>query len=88
MKMKDIAKGIAIAGTVGLLFSSGCGSDSDTSKSQTQASVKCQGINSCKGTSDCAGAANDCKGLNGCAGTGYLLVETDKECADKGGKVI
>ena len=33
--------------------------------------VKCEGVNSCKGHSDCKSAKNSCKGLNSCKGQGF-----------------
>ncbi|MCA9672689.1 MAG: hypothetical protein KC503_44145 [Myxococcales bacterium] len=90
MNIKRLLKGIVIAGAAGTLFAAsvtGCGGDENTTGSTT-ASVKCQGINDCKGHSDCSGATNDCKGLNECAGQGYLLVETNEDCTSKGGKVL
>ena len=42
--------------------------------------VKCEGVNSCKGKSDCHSAANSCKGKNGCAGKGFVMMTPD-ECA-------
>jgi hypothetical protein len=50
--------------------------------------VKCQGINACKGQGSCASADNSCKGQNGCKGQGWLATSTEKECTDKGGKVM
>jgi hypothetical protein len=35
------------------------------------ATVKCSGVNSCKGTSECKSAKNSCKGQNSCKGTGW-----------------
>lgn len=45
------------------------------------AKVKCEGVNSCKGHSDCKSAKNSCKGLNSCKGQGF--VEMDKAACDK-----
>ena len=52
------------------------------------ATVMCSGINGCKGQSACATAASACKGHNACKGTGWLPVASEKECTDKGGKVV
>ena len=41
--------------------------------------VKCEGVNSCKGHSDCKTAAHDCAGKNSCKGKGFLLM-TPEEC--------
>ncbi len=45
------------------------------------AKVKCEGVNSCKGHSDCSGAGNGCKGLNECRGKGFK--EMSKADCDK-----
>lgn len=50
--------------------------------------VKCAGINSCKGTSDCKTAKNECKGLNSCKGQGWNMKASAKECTSAGGKVV
>jgi uncharacterized membrane protein len=52
-----------------------------------EAKVHCAGINSCKGTSECKTASNECKGKNACSGKGFIST-TEKECSEKGGKVI
>ena len=41
--------------------------------------VKCAGINSCKGHSECATASSSCKGQNACKGHGWLEL-TKAEC--------
>ena len=50
--------------------------------------VKCSGINSCKGQGACAGAGHGCAGKNSCKGTGWSYTKSEKECTDKGGKVV
>ncbi|HXZ48067.1 MAG TPA: hypothetical protein VEG27_03550 [Usitatibacter sp.] len=52
------------------------------------AGVKCAGINSCKGHSECKSATNDCKGLNACKGQGWVTKSSAAECTAAGGKVI
>lgn len=49
--------------------------------------VKCEGVNSCKGTSECKTAEHACKGQNECKGHGYISL-TAKKCAAKGGKEL
>ena len=51
-------------------------------------SVKCSGVNSCKGTSDCKTAKNECKGMNSCKGQGWNMKASAKECTSAGGKVV
>ena len=50
--------------------------------------VHCSGINGCRGTSSCKSANNSCKGQNACEGYGWSATGSEKECTDKGGKVI
>jgi hypothetical protein len=45
------------------------------------AKVKCEGVNSCKGQSDCKAGKSECKGLNACKGQGYK--EMSKAECDK-----
>lgn len=52
------------------------------------ATVKCAGINACKGQSKCATAENACAGQNSCKGKGWLPTASASECTEKGGKVI
>lgn len=51
------------------------------------ATVKCIGINSCKGTSACKTASNACKGHNSCKGQGWLPAKSTAACEAKGGTV-
>ena len=51
------------------------------------ASVKCQGINACKGQSKCKTADNACSGQNSCKGHGWLVTASAEECTQKGGTV-
>ena len=52
------------------------------------ASVKCSGVNSCKGTSACKTASSSCKGQNSCKGLGWTEAANAAECTSKGGKVL
>ncbi len=42
--------------------------------------VKCEGVNSCKGHSDCSTSTSECAGKNACKGKGFLEL-TPEECA-------
>jgi len=69
--------GLLTAGTLGAV-STARAADADT--------VKCYGINSCKGSGGCAGAGHGCAGKNACKGQGF--VETTKDdCTKKGGSL-
>jgi len=68
--MKSNITGAALATAAALLFSTAV-----VSVAQAEdAKVKCQGVNSCKGTSACATAHNSCQGQNTCKGVGFLLL--------------
>ncbi|HTI31066.1 MAG TPA: hypothetical protein VL405_02965 [Sphingomonas sp.] len=48
--------------------------------------VHCYGINTCKGTSDCATAKTECKGQNECKGQGFKALTTSA-CKAAGGSL-
>jgi hypothetical protein len=50
--------------------------------------VKCEGINECKGHSDCGGGTHHCASQNECKGKGWVKTASQDECVQKGGKVI
>lgn len=52
------------------------------------ASVKCMGINACKGESKCKTAESACAGQNSCKGKGWIVVPSAEACTQKGGTVI
>jgi hypothetical protein len=64
------------------------GKDSSSDATIQIKSLKCEGINTCKGTSDCAGKDNGCKGQNTCKGHGWVSVPAADECTSKGGTII
>ena len=83
-------RGAVVASAVAtLLAAGGCGTD-DTQSKAGGLGVQCQGINECKGMGECKSAtgANACQGMNECKGMGYVTVETEKACTDKGGTVV
>lgn len=83
--MSQINK-IAVATAAAALFSVATAPTAFAAKEDT--SVKCSGINSCKGQSKCATANNACSGQNSCKGQGWLPTANEKECTEKGGKVL
>lgn len=44
-----------------------------------EAKIHCEGVNSCKGKTDCKTASNECKGMNSCKGAGFIAM-TAAEC--------
>ena len=83
-------KGALIASAVAALFAANpvLAQETGKEKKATAKMVHCGGINECSGKGACAGADNACKGKNSCKGKGYLETNTEKECLDKGGKVL
>jgi hypothetical protein len=65
----------ALAGAAAFLFSTVAVPTAQAG----EAKVKCEGVNSCKGTSACATKTNACQGQNSCKGHGYLLL-SKAEC--------
>jgi uncharacterized membrane protein len=68
-----------VASAAAALFVAGMAGAALAEEGGTAAKVKCEGVNSCKGHSDCKSAHNSCKGQNGCAGKGFMMM-TQTEC--------
>jgi hypothetical protein len=60
---------VAMAAAAAMLLTSGLVGVTVAADSAT---VKCTGVNSCKGTSDCKSSKNSCKGMNSCKGQGFV----------------
>jgi hypothetical protein len=60
---------VAMAAAAAMLLTSGLVGVTVAADSAT---VKCTGVNSCKGTSECKSAKNSCKGMNSCKGQGFM----------------
>ena len=86
MNVKSV-KGALIASAVCAMFATAAQA-ADQGHDKAGGDVKCAGINSCKGTGSCAGGGHGCGGQNGCKGQGWTPTKTEKECTDKGGKVV
>ena len=71
-------KGALIASAVAGMFAAAMPA---VANAKSEAKVKCSGINSCKGKSDCSSAKNSCQGQNSCKGQGFK--EMTKEECDK-----
>jgi len=85
--MNTIAK-LALATSAAALFSTAVIAPVNAAGMEEGATVKCQGINSCKGTSKCKTADSACAGKNSCKGHGWLPTATEEECTGKGGTVM
>jgi hypothetical protein len=66
---------VALAAAAAVLFSAG----TTTVSAADEAKVKCEGVNACKGQSQCATASSSCAGQNSCKGKGYVEM-TQAEC--------
>jgi len=84
--MTKTKSGAAIAATVAALFASGA--MLAPTAAHAGEGVKCMGINSCKGHSECATAGSSCKGQNACKGQGWKMKASKEECEAAGGKVM
>ncbi len=77
------AKGIAIAAAAGAFFLAGTtapGLALADSHGSHGDKVKCEGVNSCKGHSECQTDQSACNGQNECAGKGWIKMSAE-ECA-------
>ncbi len=76
--MKNTMTGAVIATAAALLFSTVAAPVAQAE----DAKIKCEGVNSCKGTSACATAHSSCQGQNKCKGEGFLqLSKSDCDAA-------
>ena len=96
MRTASRLSGVALASAAATLLLAGCGGKSETAKAAPEATseaaakvatIKCSGINSCKGTGACASATHACAGQNSCKGKGWIKA-SKADCDAKGGKVI
>jgi hypothetical protein len=64
------------------------GAAATTAFAEQDGAVKCAGVNSCKGESECKTATSECKGLNHCKGEGWVTKKSAAECEAAGGHVV
>ena len=86
MMLRRALLGAAVASAVGSLLASGVVYAGEKEGKTGEKTVKCVGVNDCKGKGSCKSAKNDCKGQNACKGKSFAEL-TEKECREKGGKV-
>lgn len=85
--MNTVQKTVSIAATAAFLAISGMGTIANAAPAKSDKEVvHCYGVNTCKGTSDCATAKTSCKGQNECKGQGFIAT-TAKKCAKMGGSL-
>ncbi len=86
MLVRRAVLGAAVASALGSLLATGVAYAGEKEGKTSEKTVKCVGVNDCKGKGSCKSAKNDCKGQN--AGQGQSFAElTEKACREKGGKV-
>ena len=83
------AVGFVVAAAVVGMLAGGHQFAGDAGKKEGK-TVKCAGVNSCKGHGECAAAdgSHTCSGQNGCKGKGWVKVKSEEECKKKGGTVV
>jgi uncharacterized membrane protein len=69
-----------IAAAAAGIFVSGAATHAVADQHEGAEMVKCQGVNACKGQSDCKTAHSACNGHNECKGKGWVEMTAD-ECA-------
>jgi hypothetical protein len=73
------ARSAFVASAAAALFLAGFAGAAHAEEGGTDAKIKCEGVNSCKGHGECKSARNACKGQNGCGGQGFVMM-TRAEC--------
>ena len=86
MMLRRAVLGAAVASALGSLLASGVAYAAEKEGKTAEKTVKCLGVNDCKGKGSCKSAKNDCKGQNACKGQSFAML-TEKACLEKGGKV-
>jgi hypothetical protein len=86
MMLRKAVLGAAVASAFGSLLASGVAYAGEKEGKTSEKTIRCVGVNDCKGKGSCKSAKNDCKGQNACKGQSFSEL-TEKVCSDKGGKV-
>ncbi len=90
----DKRTGAVVASLVAGLFAANTalaadpGAEKKDSTKTASTKVRCSGINECKGKGECAAEGHACAGHNACKGKGWVTVDSEKACTDKGGAVV
>jgi hypothetical protein len=86
MMVRKAVLGAAVASALGSLLASGVAFAAEKEGKTAEKTVRCAGVNDCKGKGSCKSAKNDCKGQNACKGQSFSEL-TEKACLAKGGTV-
>ena len=80
-------KGTVLAAAAAAAFALGVGNSALADHHETSEKIHCEGVNACKGHSECKTAANECGGLNSCKGKGWVsMTKAECEAAKKAAK--
>ena len=75
------SRAITLASAAAALFIAGAaGTAFADHHEKSEAKIKCEGVNECKGKGACSSAKNSCAGENSCKGKGFLMM-TAEECS-------
>ena len=74
MMVRRVVLGAAVASALGSLLASGIAYAAEKEGKTAEKTVKCVGVNDCKGKGTCKSAKNDCKGQNACKGQSLSLI--------------
>lgn len=85
--VKTMSK-FAMATAAAALFATATVPSAFAGEEAAAGSVKCMGINACKGESKCKTAESACAGQNSCKGKGWIVTASAEECTAKGGTVV
>ena len=70
-------KGAVLAAAAAALFVTGQATQANAAHHEGDEKVKCEGVNSCKGSSECKTDHSACHGTNECAGKGWIMMSPD-----------
>jgi uncharacterized membrane protein len=85
--MRECVKnsGALLASAVaGLMVLAGAGT---TAAAEERETVRCYGVNKCKGSGECGGKGHSCAGENSCKGQGYLNIDKETCLKIEGGRL-
>jgi hypothetical protein len=75
------SRAVTLASAAAALFIAGAaGHALAQDQGKSEAKIKCEGVNECKGKGSCSSANNSCAGKNSCKGKGFEMM-TAEECA-------
>ena len=83
--MSKTTTGLALATAAAAFFALGA---APAVHAASDGMVKCAGVNSCKGSSECKTAKSECKGHNSCKGEGWVSKKSAEACTKEGGTVV